>query len=104
MAVRVDEIGGAEEALKSTVNSGVAEDLVQVRDFGEDIVTGIAFGGEEGFNLAVDILVYRGRVSGLHGDIAVGQVGLDLGVGQEDGCGHEAGLFAVEKDQGAGKE
>ena len=54
VAVRVDEVGGAEEALKSTVNSGVAEDLVQVRDFGEDIVTGIAFGGEEGFDLAVN--------------------------------------------------
>ena len=41
---------------------------------------------------------------GLQGDIAIGQVGLDLDVGQEDGCEHEAGLFAVEKDRCAGKE
>ena len=26
------------------------------------------------------------------------QVGLDLSVGQEYECGHEAGLFAVEKE------
>ena len=72
VAVRVDEVGGAEEALKGTVNSGVAEDLVQVRDLGEDVVAGVAFGGEEDFDLAVDILVKRGRMSGLYGDIAVG--------------------------------
>ena len=52
VAVRVDEVGGAEEALKSTVKSGVAEDLVQVRDFGEDVVAGITFGGKESFDLA----------------------------------------------------
>ena len=28
VAVRVDEVGGAEEALEGTVNGGVAEDLV----------------------------------------------------------------------------
>ena len=60
VAVRVDEVGGAEEALEGTVNGGVSEDLVEVRDFGEDIVAGIAFGGEEGFDLLVDILVDRG--------------------------------------------
>ena len=49
----------------------------------QDVVAGVAGGGVEIFDLAVNSPVERGVVGRVDGKVAVDEVGLDLSVGEE---------------------
>ena len=84
----MDEVIGPEQALQGTVDGRVLQDLAEVGDSGQDVVAGVAGGDVDVFNLAVDLLVERGVMVSVDREIAVDEVGLNLGVGEEDGCRH----------------
>ena len=88
VAVWVDEIIRPEQASQGTVDGRVLQDLAEVGDSGQDVVAGVAGGDVEVFDLAADTPVERVFMVGVDREIAVDEVGLYLGVGEENGCGH----------------